>query len=111
MMIEMYHHDKYILQGQERDCSDVIIRLGTVNQDGSPAEGGSIIRMSKNTMSIGVESSISMGILNENGLIDSSYIEINRNSNVGTSITSAHIKADYIYINGNVQVNGTPINT
>ena len=63
--------------------------------------------MRKRTLDISTESRISMGILDENGLMGNSCIEINRGSAVGTS---ALIKADHVYIDGNVQVNGAPIN-
>lgn len=106
MMIEMYHYDKDPTAGQEYDTSKVTIKLGNVNQGGTQ-EGVALINMMKRTLDISTESLISMGILDENGLMDNSRIEINRSSNAGTS---ALIKADHVYIDGNVQVNGAPIN-
>lgn len=106
MMIEMYHYDKDPTAGKEYDVSKVIIKLGNVNQGGTKA-GVALINMMKRTLDISTESLISMGILDENGTADNSCIEISSSSSIGTS---ARIRADHVYIDGNVQVNGTPIN-
>ena len=106
MMIEMYHYDKDRSQGHEYNESEVNIKLGNVNQRGTQ-EGATLIKMRKITSDISTKSWISMCILDENDSIDNSCIEINRSSDVGTS---ARIRADHVYIDGNVQVNGTPIN-
>lgn len=112
MMIEMYHYDKDPTAGQEGSMSVVNIKLGSVNQ-GVTKWGAAVIQMGKSIGGIIKESHISMRILDENGVADNSLIEINRTSKVGTSaadVTSARIKADHVYIDGNVQVNGSPIN-
>ena len=106
MMIEMHHHDKESVQGIEYDTSEVNIKLGGVNKGGTKG-GVSLIEMRKIKSDTSERSRISMGILDENGLMGNSCIEINRSSAVGTS---ALIKADHVYIDGNVQVNGSPIN-
>lgn len=106
MMIEMYHYNKDPTSGQEYDSSEVTIKLGGVNQGGTQ-NGTALIKMRKRTIDISTESLISMGILDENNLMDNSCIEISRSSEAGTL---ALIKADHVYINGNVQVNGSPIN-
>lgn len=106
MMIDMYHYDKDPTAGQEYDVSKVIIKLGNVNQGGTKA-GAACIEMVKRKLDISTESWISMGILDENGTADNSCIEISSSSSIGTS---ARIRADHVYIDGNVQVNGTPIN-
>lgn len=106
MMIDMYHYDKDPTAGQEYDVSKVIIKLGNVNQGGTKA-GAARIEMVKRKLDISTESWISMGILDENGTADNSCIEISSSSSIGTS---ARIRADHVYIDGNVQVNGTPIN-
>ena len=103
MMIEMYH---YHLERDGEDRSTVTIRLGNVNQ-GVTKGGVAVIQMMKTTFDISTESHISMCILDENGLNDNPRIEINSSSSVGTS---AIIKADHVSIDGNVQVNGSPIN-
>ena len=111
MIIEMYHYDKDPAAGHEDDSSSVTIKLGNVNQGGT-GEGVALIKISKFSSDIITSSQISMGILDENGLADHSCIELESISNVGTSArsTSARIKADHVYIDGNVQVNGSPIN-
>ena len=106
MMIEMYHYDKDPAAGQEYDTSEVNIKLGGVNKGGTKG-GVTLIEMSKRTLDIHTTSRIFMGILDENGSMDNPCIEINSSSDVGTS---ARIKADHVYIDGNVQVNGSPIN-
>ena len=106
MMIDMYHYDKDPTAGQEYDVSKVIIKLGNVNQGGTKA-GAACIEMVKRKLDISTESWISMGILDENGTADNSCIEISSSSSIGTS---ARIRADHVYIDGNVQVNGSPIN-
>lgn len=106
MMIEMHHYDKDPAESREYDLSFVNIKLGNVNQ-GVTKGGIALIQMMKRTLDISTESWISMGILDENGLMDNSCIEISSSSDVGTS---ARIKADHVYIDGNVQVNGSPIN-
>ena len=106
MMIEMYHYDKDSGSGQEYDTSEVNIKLGGVYKGGTKG-GATLIKMSKRTSDIRTNSRISMGILDENGSMGNPCIEINSSSDVGTS---ARIKADHVYIDGNVQVNGSPIN-
>ena len=106
MMIEMYHYDKDSGSGQEYDTSEVNIKLGGVNKGGTKG-GVTLIEMMKRTLDIHTNSRISMCILDENGSMDNPRIEINSSSDVGTS---ALIKADHVYIDGNVQVNGSPIN-
>lgn len=105
MMIEMYHYKKDPAAGQEYDRSEVTIKLGNVTN--TVGANAAIIKMTKRSMDISTESSVYMGITDENGSIDKSCIEINSGSGSGTH---ALIKADYVSINGNVQVNGTPIN-
>ena len=105
MMIEMYHYKKDPAAGQEYDRSEVTIKLGNVTN--TVGANVALIKMTKRSMDISTESSVYMGITDENGSIDKSCIEINSGSDSGTH---ALIKADYVSINGNVQVNGTPIN-
>lgn len=105
MMIEMYHYKKDPAAGQEYDRSEVTIKLGNVTN--TVGANVALIKMTKRSMDISTESSVYMGITDENGSIDKSCIEINSGSGSGTH---ALIKADYVSINGNVQVNGTPIN-
>lgn len=106
MVIEMFHYDKDPTAGKEYDLSEVNIKLGNVNQVGTKG-GVALINMMKKTLDISTESCVSIGILDENNLMDNSCIEINSSSDAGTS---ALIKADHVYIDGNVQINGTPIN-
>ena len=113
MMIEMYHYDKQSVQSIEYDTSEVKIKLGDINKGGTKV-GAALIEMRKMTSGIRTDSRISMGILNENGVIGNPHIEINSgydsSSNAGIP-TTAHIKADYVFIDGNVKVNGSLINT
>ena len=106
MMIEMYHYGKQSVKGIEHDTSGVRIKLGDINKGGTKV-GAALIEMSKTASDIRTNSLIAMGILDENGSMDNPFIEINSGSDVATS---AHIKADYVFIDGNVLVNGSPIN-
>ena len=114
MMIEMHHHDKESVQGIEHDTSEVNIKLGGVNKGGTKG-GVSLIEMRKIKSDTSEYSRISMGMLDESGSMGNPRIEISSTSydrGAGTFDvdTFARIKADHVYIDGNIQVNGLPIN-